>query len=57
MSENINTEASQKFPMMPVAPLGIIAMRGCEEMGKAVNDYLVAGGQQYRRKAAQLLRL
>ena len=40
MSENINTEASQKFPMMPVAPLGIIAMRGCEEMGKAVNDYL-----------------
>ncbi|MBQ2991524.1 MAG: ribose-phosphate pyrophosphokinase [Clostridia bacterium] len=26
--------------MMPVAPLGVIAMRGCEEMGKAVNDYL-----------------
>ncbi len=40
MSENINTEASQKFPMMPIAPLGVIAMRGCEEMGKAVNEYL-----------------
>ncbi|MBQ7785053.1 MAG: ribose-phosphate pyrophosphokinase [Clostridia bacterium] len=26
--------------MMPVGPLGVIAMRGCEEMGKAVNDYL-----------------
>ncbi|MBR5561361.1 MAG: ribose-phosphate pyrophosphokinase [Clostridia bacterium] len=35
-----NNEATQKFPMMPIAPLGIIAMRGCEEMGKAVNDYL-----------------
>lgn len=37
---NHNIEATQKFPMMPVAPLGVIAMRGCEEMGKAVNDYL-----------------
>ena len=35
-----NNEATQKFPMMPIAPLGIIAMRGCEEMGKAVNEYL-----------------
>ncbi len=40
MSMNNNTEASQKFPMMPVAPLGVIAMRGCEEMGRAVNEYL-----------------
>jgi len=38
MSNNI--EAPQKFPMMPIAPLGVIAMRGCEEMGQAVNDYL-----------------
>ncbi|MBQ8619431.1 MAG: ribose-phosphate pyrophosphokinase [Clostridia bacterium] len=37
---NNTTDASQKFPMMPVAPLGVIAMRGCEEMGKAVNAYL-----------------
>ena len=43
MSENINTEASQKFPMMPVAPLGIIAMRGCEEMGKAWDIVTVYG--------------
>ena len=37
---NNNIEATQKFPMMPIAPLGVIAMRGCEAMGKAVNDYL-----------------
>ena len=41
MNMNNNTDASQKFPMMPVAPLGVIAMRGCEEMGKAVNEYLM----------------
>ncbi len=40
MNMNNTTYASQKFPMMPVAPLGVIAMRGCEEMGKAVNAYL-----------------
>lgn len=33
MNEMINSEASQKFPMRPVAPLGVIAMRGCEEIG------------------------
>ena len=37
---NNTADATQKFPMMPVAPLGVIAMRGCEEMGKAVNEYL-----------------
>lgn len=40
MNEN-TIEASRKFPMTPVAPLGIIAMRGCEEMGKRINDYFV----------------
>ena len=40
MNMNNTTDAYQKFPMMPVAPLGVIAMRGCEEMGKAVNAYL-----------------
>jgi len=40
MNEN-KIEAKQKFPMQPVAPLGVIAMRGCEEMGKRVNDYLM----------------
>lgn len=40
MNEN-KIEATQKFPMQPVAPLGVIAMRGCEEMGKRVNDYLM----------------
>ena len=39
---NNNIEASKKFPMTAVAPLGVIAMRGCEEMGKAVNDYLMS---------------
>jgi len=41
MNDNNSIGASLKFPMMPVAPLGVIAMRGCEEMGKAVNDYLM----------------
>ena len=40
MNEN-KIEAMQKFPMQPVAPLGVIAMRGCEEMGKRVNDFLM----------------
>ena len=41
MSEIINTQSSSKFPMRSVAPLGVIAMRGCEEMGKRVNEYLM----------------
>ena len=40
MNMNNTADATQKFPMVPVAPLGVIAMRGCEEMGKAVNAYL-----------------
>jgi len=40
MNDNNSTGVPHKFPMMPVAPLGVIAMRGCEEMGKAVNNYL-----------------
>ena len=40
MNDNVINDSKQKFPMMPVAPLGVIAMRGGEEMGKAVNDYL-----------------
>ncbi len=40
-NEIIRGEATQKFPTQPVAPLGIIAMRGCEEMGKHVNEYLL----------------
>ena len=39
-SMNENIESSQKFPMRPVAPLGVIAMNGCEEMGRKVNEYL-----------------
>ena len=34
-SMNENIESSQKFPMRPVAPLGVIAMNGCEEMGRS----------------------
>ena len=41
MNENISNESSQKFPMRPVAPLGVIAMNGCEEMGRRVNEYLM----------------
>ncbi len=41
MSDLSRTELSQKFPTRPVAPLGVIAMRGCEEMGRRVNEYLL----------------
>ena len=59
MNENISNESSQKFPMRPVAPLGVIAMNGCEEMGRRVNEYLIelAGGFFLRPEAPQLLRL
>jgi len=40
MNDMNSIGSAQKFPMMPVAPLGVIAMRGCEEMGRAVNNYL-----------------
>ena len=41
MKENAGSGAKNKFPMRPVAPLGVIAMNGCEEMGNRVNDYLL----------------
>ena len=41
MSENCLKESSQKFPTRPVAPLGVIAMHGCEQIGQRVNDYLL----------------
>lgn len=45
MKENAGNEAKHKFPMRPVAPLGVIAMRGCEAMGSRVNDYLMHWGE------------
>ena len=33
--------ATQKYPTLPIAPLGIIAMRGCEEIGRRINEYLM----------------
>ncbi len=33
--------SENRFPTRPVAPLGIVAMRGCEEIGQRVNDYLL----------------
>ena len=41
MKENAGNEAKHKFPMRPVAPLGVIAMKGCEAMGDRVNEYLL----------------
>ena len=41
MKEHQSSEAKHKFPTRPVAPLGVIAMKGCEEMGSHVNDYLL----------------
>ena len=41
MDDMSRIELSQKFPTRPVAPLGVIAMRGTEEMGRRVNEYLL----------------
>ncbi len=41
MNENNKAESLQKFPTRPVAPLGVIAMRGCEDIGQKVNNYLL----------------
>lgn len=40
MTESLRNVAAERFPTLPVGPLGIIAMRGCEEMGQRVNEYL-----------------
>ena len=34
---------------IPVAPIKIAALKGCEELGKTVNDYLV----QFRKELAE----
>ena len=41
MTESLRDVATERFPTRPIAPLGIIAMRGTEEMGAVVNDYLM----------------
>lgn len=41
MTESLRDVATERFPTRPIAPLGIIAMRGTEHMGAVVNDYLM----------------
>ena len=41
MTESLRDVATERFPTRPIAPLGIIAMRGTVEMGAVVNDYLM----------------
>ena len=41
MGEKTQSGSGKKFPSRPVAPLGVIAMRGCEKMGERVNEYLL----------------
>ena len=40
MIDPLSGAATQRYPTSPIAPLGIIAMRGCEEIGRRVNEYL-----------------
>ena len=40
MTDPLSGAATRQYPTLPIAPLGIIAMRGCEEMGEKINDYL-----------------
>ncbi|MDR1570014.1 MAG: ribose-phosphate pyrophosphokinase [Oscillospiraceae bacterium] len=41
MSEQDITLDNDPFLTTPIGPLGIIAMQGCEEMGRALNNYLI----------------
>ncbi len=41
MTDQLKNAATKKYPTMPIAPLGVIAMRGCEEIGQKINDYLL----------------
>ncbi len=41
MSDFVNTWNDQNFLTQPVAPLGLIAMRGTEELGEKVNKWLI----------------
>ena len=42
MTDQLRGAAAKKYPTVPVAPLGIIAMSGCEELGRRINDYLLS---------------
>ena len=41
MTESFREVAAERYPTLPVGPLGIIAMRGTEEMAAKVNEYLM----------------
>lgn len=41
MSEQDITLDNDPFLTTPIGPLGIIAMQGCEEIGRSVNNYLI----------------
>jgi len=41
MIDPLSGAATQGYPTEPIAPLGIVAMRGCEEIGRRINQYLV----------------
>ena len=41
MTDPLSGAATQKYPTMPIAPLGIIAMQGREELGQSINSYLM----------------
>lgn len=41
MTDPLRGAAYQKYPTMPIGPLGIIVMRGCEDIGQKINDYLM----------------
>ena len=44
----IDTEGSDEIAIIPVGPLGIIAMDNCSELGGRINEYLVGWRKQDR---------
>ena len=41
MAEHVNNQWNSDLLRRPLAPLGLIAMRGCEELGEAINAWLM----------------
>lgn len=41
MTESLREFAAERYPTLPIGPLGIIPMRGTEQMAAKVNEYLM----------------
>ncbi|MDR1017611.1 MAG: ribose-phosphate pyrophosphokinase [Lachnospiraceae bacterium] len=56
MTKEFTTRTDREFGTIPAGPLAMIPIKGCDEMGKKVDDYLVKwrkeGGSQFKHDIA-----